>query len=209
VDTSPRSVNHGDLTARPKHVDSVDGTTVSPSENALRARLVASGRTEQARRTVNGHSVPDLSSDYYSWPIQAVAATPDTILDRAEHLLADARASCHRDGVPASRREMFARIAKRVGLPQAEVARRLRTYTPLSGQAPPFGQTATLAPDPISELANKILGDREREVFLARRHARCDDIVGLHQLATSLGMTVERIYQLEASARRKLAIAGG
>jgi hypothetical protein len=46
-------------------------------------------------------------------------------------------------------------------------------------------------------------------VFLARRDARRDDVAALHRLASSLGLSVERVYEIEASARRKLAVAVG
>ena len=54
-----------------------------------------------------------------------------------------------------------------------------------------------------------ILGARERDVFLARRDTRPDDIAALHQLASRLGISADRVYELEASARRKLARALG
>ena len=57
-------------------------------------------------------------------------------------------------------------------------------------------------------MATTVLGEREREVFLARRRAATEDIAALRRLAAMLGLTVERIYQLEASARHKLAKTG-
>jgi DNA-directed RNA polymerase sigma subunit (sigma70/sigma32) len=59
----------------------------------------------------------------------------------------------------------------------------------------------------VPRLATTILGARVREVFLARRNARPDDLAALHQFAACLGISVERVYELEASARRKLARA--
>jgi DNA-directed RNA polymerase sigma subunit (sigma70/sigma32) len=59
----------------------------------------------------------------------------------------------------------------------------------------------------VRRLATTLLGAGEREVFLARRNARPDDLAALHQLAAGLGISVERAYEFEASAHRKLARA--
>jgi len=100
------------------------------------------------------------------------------------------------------------RVAKRVGLSQAEVARGVDGYirrgggaagSTVNGTWPPRGQVSRLVP--------RILGAIECEVFLARREALPHDIAALHQLANCLGISVERVYELEASARRKLARA--
>jgi DNA-binding CsgD family transcriptional regulator len=124
-----------------------------------------------------------------------------------ERLMLDARNACRREGIAATRRELFARVAKRSGLPQAEVARRLRGKVRRGDLAEAPEEASAEARDPIPLLAATILGAREREVFLARRNARPDDIAALRQLASRLGISVERVYQLEASARRKLACA--
>jgi hypothetical protein len=128
----------------------------------------------------------------------------------SDRLLADARDACRREGVAATRRELLMRVAKRVGLPQAEVARRLGGTLRREGAAAASGGPAAWRPrDPVSRLAAAILGVREREVFLARRATRPDDVAALHALAACLGLSVERVYELEASARRKLARALG
>jgi hypothetical protein len=142
---------------------------------------------------------------------RAISITPrivarQTLAGSGDRLLADARDACRRDGVAATRRELLMRVARKVGLPQAEVARGLggtlrREAVAQGGYAPRRGR------DPISRLATAILGTREREVFLARRMARPDDMAALHALAACLGLSVERVYELEASARRKLARA--
>lgn len=138
----------------------------------------------------------------------AHAVAREALTDDADILLADARASCRRDDVPASQREVFARIAKRIGLSQAEVAEYLST--PASrGVVLPADLRSSTPDDPMAHLAATILGAREHAVFTSRRDAPADDIAGLHRLAAQLGVTVERIYQLEASARRKLSIALG
>jgi hypothetical protein len=133
-----------------------------------------------------------------------------TLAGSGERLLADARNACRREGVAATRRELLMRVAKRVGLPQAEVARRLGNTLRREGGTAASGTPVGWRPrDPVSRLATAILGVREREVFLARRMARPDDVAALHALAACLGLSVERVYELEASARRKLARALG
>ncbi len=128
----------------------------------------------------------------------------------ADRLLADARNACLREGVAATRRELLARVARRVGLSQAEVARRLAGDIQRDDAMPVLAAGGVRENhDPIMLLAATILGARERAVFLARRDARRDDVAALHRLAACLGLSVERIYELEASARRKLAVAVG
>jgi DNA-directed RNA polymerase sigma subunit (sigma70/sigma32) len=57
----------------------------------------------------------------------------------------------------------------------------------------------------VTGLAREILGERERIVFLARY---VGDPRGTRQrLALELGVTRERIFQLEVSAKRKVAAA--
>jgi DNA-directed RNA polymerase sigma subunit (sigma70/sigma32) len=51
------------------------------------------------------------------------------------------------------------------------------------------------------------LGDRERRVFFARCMNDDEEPVHLETLAMELGVTRERIHQLELSARRKIAVA--
>jgi len=53
-----------------------------------------------------------------------------------------------------------------------------------------------------------ILSTREREVFLARWQAKSTDVVAVRKLAGRMEITVDRVYRLEASARRKMATAG-
>src|SRR6202034_3213232 len=126
----------------------------------------------------------------------ALAGSGDRLLD-------EARDACRREGVAATRRELIMRVAKPVGLPQTEVARGLGATLRREGASAASGSPAAWRPrDPVSRLAAAILGRREREVFLARRVARADDVVALHALAACLGLSVERVYELEASARR-------
>jgi hypothetical protein len=154
-----------------------------------------------------------LSTDTNATPVRSGALRDiarQTLSGSAVSLLAEARNACRREGVSATRRELFARVAKRVGLSQAEVARRLDGDIPRDSVA--FALEAAARrhnQDAVARLAITILGARERDVFMARRDARPDDVGALHQLAADLGLSVERIYELEASARRKLAVALG
>ena len=59
----------------------------------------------------------------------------------------------------------------------------------------------------IVALAQEILGERERIVFLRRCMSDSDDATHLDSLAEQFGVSRERVYQLEASAKRKIAIA--
>jgi len=152
-----------------------------------------------------------MSGDRHTGPIRPTArrgGARRTLADMGDRLLADARDPCRREGVAATRRELLIRVAERVGLPQAEVARGLGG-APRRDGAPTAsaGPAARHLRDRVLRLAETILGERERAVFLARRVARSDDIAALHALASSLGLSVERVYELESSARRKLAMA--
>jgi DNA-directed RNA polymerase sigma subunit (sigma70/sigma32) len=56
-------------------------------------------------------------------------------------------------------------------------------------------------------LSEEILGARERTVFVARCVARGRRVRRVESLARELGVTPERICELEFSARRKIAAA--
>jgi RNA polymerase sigma-32 factor len=151
-----------------------------------------------------------------------------------QRLMADARLSCQREQVEPSDSEMCARIGRRIGLSGDEVARSMRLMhggsvslnaEPLDENAPPAlkDTIADQTPSPeddvilrldhakarkrIAILAQEVLGDRERVVFLSRCMNDTDEIVRLDSLATQFGVTRERVYQLEASAKRKIATA--
>jgi DNA-directed RNA polymerase sigma subunit (sigma70/sigma32) len=103
---------------------------------------------------------------------------------------------------------VLARVAERIGVSRPEIARRLREHADRGGVAAVPGATRARRPqDATLLLATRILGARELAVFRARRRARSDDIAALHRLASRLGIAVERVYELEASARRKMARA--
>jgi hypothetical protein len=130
-----------------------------------------------------------------------------TLAGTDDRVLADAREACRREGVAATRRELLMRVSKRVALPPTEVPRGSGGAIRRDGMTASTGSGARRPRDPVSRLAAMILGVREREVFLARRVARPDDVDALHELAACLGISAERVYELEASARRKLTRA--
>ena len=59
----------------------------------------------------------------------------------------------------------------------------------------------------VVALAKEVLGERERKVFLLRCLAPRDHSMDRDSLAQELGVVRERIYRLEASARRKIVTA--
>jgi RNA polymerase sigma-32 factor len=152
----------------------------------------------------------------------------------AGRLFADARRSCHRERVDATETELCERIGQRIGLAGDEVARSIRLISgasiSLNAQVTEEGSTdvlehALVADDAspeddvilrldhakarkrIMSLVHEILGEREREVFLARCMNDGDEITHLETLAGQFGVTRERVCQLEASAKRKIATA--
>ena len=149
-----------------------------------------------------------------------------------EKLISDARQACIRDGVDATDAEIHERIGARIGMTSAEVANGLRLLNggvlsldsePENGlwswQDTLTDDTAITEDDVIRrldrakarrrvlELADDILGERERAVFLARCSINGDEPVTLEVLAERFGVSRERIHQLEGSARRKIATA--
>jgi DNA-directed RNA polymerase sigma subunit (sigma70/sigma32) len=149
-------------------------------------------------------------------------------------LLAEARRSCHREKVEPTESELCDRIGRRIGLTGDEVARSMRLMQggTLSLHAENQGGGGasrledTLADDAaspeddvilrldhakarkrIATLAQEILGERERVVFLSRCMSDSDEVTHLDSLAERFGVTRERVYQLEASAKRKIAVA--
>ncbi len=149
-------------------------------------------------------------------------------------LLAEARKSCQRERVEPTESELCERIGRRIGLPGDEVARSMRLMQGGTLSLHAEGQAEagtskledTLADDAaspeddvilrldhakarkrIAALAQEILGERERVVFLARCMCDSDEVTHLDSLAEQFGVTRERVYQLEASAKRKIAAA--
>lgn len=168
-------------------------------------------------------------------PVRLPATTAHRQLAQmAGKLFAEARKSCHREKVEATEAELCARVGRRIGLSGDEVARSILLISngavSLHTQVTMAGSTRNLEDTIASEdatpeesvilrldhakarkriiaLAHEILGEREREVFLARCMNNGDDIVHLETLARRFGVTRERVCQLEASAKRKIAVA--
>jgi RNA polymerase sigma factor (sigma-70 family) len=146
-------------------------------------------------------------------------------------LFAEARRSCQREGIAASNDELCARVGARIGLPGDEVAQCLKlargdalridipdadTRSIQDGLATPIQppEDATIHRLDHAKLrrrtlvlAEQILGERERMVFLARCMANEGPAAHPESLAARLGVTRDRVHQLEASARRKIAVA--
>ncbi|MEJ0016010.1 MAG: sigma-70 family RNA polymerase sigma factor [Acetobacteraceae bacterium] len=150
----------------------------------------------------------------------------------SSRLFADARQSCQRDSIEPTERELCERIGQRIGLSADDVARSMRLITGASASLPSTGPTAgqdvvdrlpandaspeddvilrldhAKARKRILVLAQEILGERERAVFLERCMGDSEDVTHLETLAQRFGVTRERICQLEASAKRKIATA--
>ena len=152
----------------------------------------------------------------------------------AGRLFADARRSCHRERIEATEMELCERIGRRIGLAGDEVARSVRLIsggtislrTQVTHEDMTQSLEDTLATDSASPeedvilrldhakarkrimvLVDEILGEREREVFLARSMNDGDEVTHLETLARQFGVTRERVCQLEASAKRKIAMA--
>ncbi len=179
-DTSPRSGERRDATLRSAR-DS-PGVVVPERRPAAIASRITAGSASPGRPRA------PASTD----------AARRTLATTADQLLANARAACLRDAVPASKQELVARI----GRSQAEVAENL--WRNRRGTRP---IPRTHADDAMIALAATILGRREHTVFLARHNAPPNDAHTPHQLATQLGASIERIYQLEASALHKRTTA--
>ncbi len=136
-------------------------------------------------------------------------------------LFAEARRACQREQVEPTEMELCARVGSRVGLSADEVARSRRAGSSVAvelDEDTPIdsGDAGTPEDDAIQRLdreklrrriltlADTILGQREREVFLARCMTGEGPISRLDELGARFGVSRERIYQLESSARRKM-----
>jgi RNA polymerase sigma-32 factor len=155
------------------------------------------------------------------------------LIQMNRRLFADALRSGQRDKVEPNETELHERIGCRIGMPGDEVGRTMRllrggtmslshkgaseTTTPqlaesLADESVSPEDKAILRIDyakarsRVLVLAREILGERERIVF----RARCmtdKEVVHLDSLAQMLGVSRERVYQLEASAKRKIITA--
>jgi RNA polymerase sigma-32 factor len=143
-------------------------------------------------------------------------------------LLAEARKACDREGVDPTDSELHTRIGRRLGLSADEVAHGLRLLqggrmslhaedgeyeSSLPDEAAPTADDLHERMDHdrlrlrIKTLANEVLGERERAVFLARSMARSDQVPSLEAFAERFGVSTTRVHQIEISARRKIATA--
>ena len=166
-------------------------------------------------------------------PVQLPASTAHRQLARsARRLFDDARRSCERENVDPTEAELYARIGRRLGVHADEVASSLRLIhdgvVSFQGERTEAAVGANLeekltaergspeddvihrldhakARKRIMQLVKQVLGERERAVFLARCMQDDGDVVHLETLAQQFGVTRERVSQLEASAKRKIA----
>jgi len=144
-------------------------------------------------------------------------------------LLIEARKACEREGVEPTDSELHRRIGNRVGLSADEVAHGMRLIqgARMSLNAPDDDGHESSLPDhaaPTADdlhqrmdheqlrkririLANEVLGEREREVFLARSMADNDDVPSHEDFAERFGISAARVHQIEVSARRKIAVS--
>lgn len=159
-------------------------------------------------------------------PVRLPSTTSHRQLARwGTRLFEEARRDCEREQTPPTDMELCARVGRRIGLTTEEVA---RSRHAISGRPIPVDTLPALGTeDPAPEdavirrldhakvrrrvmaLAETILGERERVVFLARCMTGERPVVQLEALAQRFGVSRERIYQLESSARRKIMTALG
>jgi RNA polymerase sigma-32 factor len=146
----------------------------------------------------------------------------------APRLLAEARKACDREGVEPVESELHERIGRRIGLSADEVAHGLRLlqgaraslHNQDEGEEAGLRDNAAPTADDIHErmdhdrlrlrirtLANEMLGERERALFMARSMANSDQVPSLEAFAERFGISVTRVHQIEISARRKIAVA--
>ena len=149
-------------------------------------------------------------------------------------LVADARNACLREGVEPTESALHDRIGRRIGMPSSDVAYTLRllhggmlSLTATRDDSPHGSSLQDMLQDntAVSEddvilrmdhakarkrimaLAQEILGERERAIFLARCLPANGEITSLEALSVTYGVSRERIHQLEASGRRKITTA--
>jgi RNA polymerase sigma-32 factor len=143
-------------------------------------------------------------------------------------LMIEARKACEREGVDPSDSELHTRVARRLGLTADDVAHGLRlllgarmslhgrdddheAQTDLRDDAAPTADDIHERMDHdrlrtlIRTLANEVLGDRERAIFLARSMADNDQVPSLETFAQRFSVSTSRVHQIEISARRKIA----
>ena len=149
-------------------------------------------------------------------------------------LVADARNACLREGIEPTESALHDRIGQRIGMAPSDVACSLRllhggmlSLTATHDDLPHGNSLQDTLPDntAVSEddvilrmdhakarkrimaLAEDILGERERAIFLARCLPANGEVTSLEALSVTYGVSRERIHQLEASGRRKITTA--
>lgn len=161
-------------------------------------------------------------------PVRLPSTSPHRQLARwGTRLFDDAQRACQREQVTPTEGELCSRVGRRIGLSANEVA---RSRHMVESAAASFDTLPSIAADAdvveptpedaaierldreklrrrILALVDSILGERERVVFLARCMTGSEPVVHLDTLATRFGVSRERIYQLEGSARRKIITA--
>jgi RNA polymerase sigma-32 factor len=168
----------------------------------------------------------------HAFPVRPPASSAHRQLFRTTgRLFAEARRSCRREGIVASDSQLCTRVGARIGLAGNEVAQCLnlaqadavRSDAPHTETQPMHARLAPQAAPPkdatvhqlddvklrrrILVLSEQILGERERKVFVARCMTAEKAAAHQESIAAQLGITRERVRQLEASARRKIAVA--
>ncbi len=157
---------------------------------------------------------------------------PDTtshrqLIRHTRRLFEDADRACRREGTTPHQTELYRRVAARVGLPVYEVESTSQlvsgnhdsldddpqpslavalTFTSSHEDAVVSTIDAAKVKRRVLILMDEILGRSERRVF----QARCmnnNEPSRRDELAAELGVSSERIYQLEASAKRKISVA--
>lgn len=163
-----------------------------------------------------------------SQPVCLPDSTPHRQLVRhSRRLFEDAERACRREGTTPNQTELCRRVAARVGLPVFEVESTVQLLgghhvsldndPDYSHSSPSLSATsheeavvATLDSAKVKRrvlaLMDEILGTSERRVFQARCMTNGEPL-RREELAAELRVTSERIYQLEVSAKRKIAVA--
>jgi RNA polymerase sigma factor (sigma-70 family) len=168
-----------------------------PDQSKLRLAEYALGRIR--------NSIQDYVARHTGTADSSTPTPEQQLMRSAVRLFDDARRGCQRDGGDPTDAELCARVGARVGLPAEEVAK----WLPLAriNVAPAQKMDRAALRRRMIVLSEEILGARERTVFLARCLAERRHVRRVDSLASELGVTRERIYELEGSARRKIAAA--
>ncbi len=149
------------------------------------------------------------------------------LVHHSRRLFEDAERACKREGTTFSSTDLCNRVAARVGLSAFEVEHTLQLlegghvsldddqHAPLkspilSSQSQEETVTYTIDAGKVKgriiALLDEILGTSERRVFQARVMTD-NEPARLHELAKEMGVSSERVNQLEASAKRKITVA--